>query len=84
MMMVDVDVESLTYLSICTFGAVCTAVAVWVSLAVATFLTEVVQKLSSLRFTREKDKQYEQCSEHEDQLVHLQGVKIGLNRSVEC
>jgi len=79
-----VDVESLTDLFIYTFGAVCTAIAVWVNLAVAAFLTEVVQKLSSLRLTREKDKQYEQCSEHEDQLVHLQGVKIGMNRLAEC
>ena len=73
MMMVEVDEGSLTHLSICTFGAVCTAVAGWVNLAVATFLTDPVQKLTSLGLVREKDKQNEQCSEHEDQLVHLQG-----------
>ena len=74
----------LTDLSVLTQGAVCTALAGFVLGAVATFLTEVVQKLPSLRFLREESEQYKQGSEDEDQLVHLQGMQIGMKRSVEC
>ena len=74
----------MTDLSVLTQGAVCTALAGFVLGAVATFLTEVVQKLPSLRFLREESEQYKQGSEDEDQLVHLQGMQIGMKRSVEC
>ena len=76
MITVEVRRGGESHLFVDTFAAVCTATAGWVNLAVGTFLTEVVQELSSLGSLREKDKQDEQCSEHEDQLVHLQGIKM--------
>ena len=74
----------MTDLFIYTTRAVDTSFAGWVILAVLTFRTEVVQKFSSLRFFREKNEKDEQGSEHEEQLVHLQGRMIRMKRLAEC